>query len=93
MSPSSGFLTYWHFQIPNLILAGLIYLLVARLILSSVLAPDNAIMQPLRAITEPVVKVASALTPRVVPAGVVIVFAIMWLFVARMILTVVGPAG
>jgi hypothetical protein len=37
-------------------------------------------------VTDPVVRTVGAITPRVVPSGLVIVFAIMWLLGARILL-------
>jgi hypothetical protein len=37
-------------------------------------------------VTDPVLSVVGAITPRVVPAGLVVVFAIIWLLVARIVL-------
>jgi hypothetical protein len=43
-------------------------------------------MRVLAAITNPVVKAVGAITPRVVPSALVVVFAIMWLLSARILL-------
>lgn len=82
----SNSLSYWYFYGPSLLLAALIYLLLARLVLSLLLKEENAVMRVLAAITNPVVRTVGAITPRVVPFSLVVVFAIMWLLSARILL-------
>jgi uncharacterized protein YggT (Ycf19 family) len=84
--PSASYLPYWYIQLPNLLLAALIYLLLGRLILAAVLRADNPVMRALAGITDPVVKAVGAVTPRVVPSALVIVFAILWLLSVRILL-------
>jgi hypothetical protein len=84
--PSSSLFSYWYLTLPSLLLAALIYLLIARLILSLFLRAENAVMRVMAAVTDPVVRVVGAVTPRVVPSTLVIVFAIMWLLSARILL-------
>ena len=86
-------LTHWHFYLSNIVLAALIYLLLARLVISLALPADNALARYVRFVTDPLVKPVAALTPRVVPAPIVVGFAITWLLVARIILSVTGPTG
>jgi hypothetical protein len=85
MSPSTGILAHWYYHVPNLILLAMTGLLVLRLLFF----PVSAASPPLRllhALTAPVVGAVGAITPRAVPAPLVIVLAIAWLFVARVIL-------
>jgi uncharacterized membrane protein len=82
----SASLSYWYFHGPGLLLAVLIYLLLARLALSPLLREDHTVMRVLTAVTNPVVRTVGAITPRVVPSGLVVVFAIMWLLSARILL-------
>jgi uncharacterized protein YggT (Ycf19 family) len=84
--PSTSFLSYWYLHVPSLLLAALIYLLLGRLILAPFLRSDSFIMRVLVAVTNPVVRTVRAITPRVVPSPVVVVFAIMWLLSARILL-------
>ena len=86
MTPSQSFVAHWYFHIPNLIMVALMYTLVGRYILSLLLDNDRVIVRVLSSITNPVLKAVGAITPRIVPAGVIIVFAIVWLFVARVAL-------
>jgi hypothetical protein len=84
--PSASTLSYWYLHLPSLLLAALIYLLLGRLILAPFVAADNPFMRVLAAVTNPVVRTVGAITPRVVPAPLVILFAIMWLLSARILL-------
>ena len=47
---------------------------------------DNRLMRLLAVVTDPVVRVVGAITPRVVPSALVILFAVMWLLTARILL-------
>jgi hypothetical protein len=84
--PSASSLSYWYFHGPSLLLAALIYLLLARLVLSLLLNGENPVMRVLAAVTNPVVRTVGAITPRVVPSVLVVVFAIMWLLSVRILL-------
>lgn len=88
MSPTESFATHWYFHIPNLILAALIYTLIGRYILELMFAkkPDAVILTVFRRVTQPVVSAVRAITPAVVPSGLVMVLAIVWLMAARMFL-------
>jgi hypothetical protein len=83
---NANFFTYWYLYLPSLLLAVFIYLLMARLVLSLFLRAENTLMRVLAVVTNPVVKTVGAITPRVVPSPLVIVFAIMWLLSARILL-------
>lgn len=86
MSVGENFFTYWYFHIPNLVLAALIYTLIGRYLLSLFFRKnqDAVMLRVFAAITDPVLKAVRAMTPAVVPNGVVMVFAIAWLMAARM---------
>jgi YggT family protein len=86
MTPSQSFFAHWYFHIPNLILAALTYTLIGRYILSLFLDSDRVIVRVFSTVTDPVLSVVGAITPRVVPSGLVVVFAIIWLLVARIVL-------
>jgi len=86
MTPSQSFVAHWYFHIPNLIMVALMYTLVGRYILALLLDNDSVIVRVLGSVTNPVLKAVGAITPRIVPAGLLIVFAIVWLFVARVAL-------
>jgi uncharacterized protein YggT (Ycf19 family) len=88
MSPTDTFLTYWYFSIPNLILAALIYTLIGRYVLELFFASkrEAVILRVFRSVTDPVVRIVRAVTPRIVPDGLVLVAAIVWLMALRMFL-------
>jgi hypothetical protein len=86
MTPSQNLFAHWYFHIPNLILAALTYATVARGILSAVLREERLIMRVFNGVTNPVLSVVGAITPRIVPFGLLIVFAVVWLLVARIAL-------
>lgn len=88
MTPIDAFFTHWYFHFPNLILAALSYSLIGRYILELLFSkkPDAVILKVFRQITQPVVSGVRAITPAIVPNGLVIVFSVVWLTVARMFL-------
>jgi len=94
MTFGQSLVAHWYYHAPNLLLLALSCLLLARLVLSLVVARDSAslVMRVLEATTNPVLKPVAAITPRVVPGGVVIVFAVIWLLAARMALFVAVTA-
>lgn len=88
MNLSESLFEHWYFHVPNLVLAALIYTLIGRYILELFFAkrPDAVILKVFRQITDPVVRFVRAITPRIVPDGVVVVCAIVWLMALRMFL-------
>lgn len=78
--------THWYLHVPNVILAVLVYLLIARGLLSLVLDQAGPIVRPIRIVTDPILAVVGFITPRMVPAGLVVVFAIVWLSMVRIAL-------
>lgn len=88
MTASDSFLEHWYFHAPNLIAAALLYTLIGRFVLEIIFAkrPDAVILKVFQSVTAPVVGVVRAITPAIVPGGLVIVAAIIWLMVFRMAL-------
>jgi len=88
MSPAESFAAHWYFHAPNLLMAALTYTLIGRYLLELVFAKkrDAVIVTVFRKVTNPVVMLVRAITPAVVPDGLVIVFAIVWLVALRMFL-------
>ena len=86
MSPTQSFLTYWYFHIPNLAMAALVYTLIGRYLLGLFFGPDSeaVILKVFRSITDPVLQGVRVITPALVPNGLVLVFAIVWLIALRM---------
>lgn len=74
------------FDIPNFLLAALMYTLIGRYVLEIVFAkrPDVVILKVFRSVTDPLVRLVRAITPAIVPDGLVVVFTIAWLMAARM---------
>lgn len=86
MTPTESFLEHWWFHVPNLLMAAMIYTLIGRYILELFFGgKDVVIVNVFRSITDPVVKLVRLITPAVVPNGLVIVFALLWLMAARMV--------
>ncbi len=86
MSPTQSFLTYWYFHIPNLALAALVYTLLGRYVLGLFFKADSeaVMLKVFRSITDPILNGVRAITPAVVPNGLVLVFAVLWLIALRM---------
>ena len=79
---------FWLFQIPNLLLAAIMYTLLGRFLLSLVFAPgsEKVIWRVFVQITDPFVKAARYLTPQLVPLNLVVLFAALWTLLARVAL-------
>jgi uncharacterized protein YggT (Ycf19 family) len=83
---ADSFLPNWYFHLPNLAMAALIYTLIGRYLLSLFFKADSqaVILVVFKSITDPILKVVRAITPQIVPNGLIIVFAVVWLMAARM---------
>ncbi len=92
------FFQYWWFHLPNLVLAALMYTMLGRVILTFIFPPDskNYIAVAFARITNPVLRPIRYLTPLAVPPLFVMLLAVVWLFMARvlfyMVLLVTGLA-
>lgn len=86
MTPTQSFFEHWYFHVPNLIMAAMIYTLIGRYLLELLLTrrPDAVILNVFRTMTAPIVGAVRAITPRIAPDGLVVVFAICWLMAARL---------
>ena len=86
MSLQDSFLEHWYYHLPNLAMAAMIYTLAGRWILELLFAkrPDVVILTVFRRITDPVLRLVRTITPRIVPNGLIIVFAMAWLMAARL---------
>lgn len=95
MTPSDALLTHWYYHLPNMVMASLIYTLIGRYVLELLFSKDQdvVILRVFRAVTEPVVKLVRSITPAVVPNGVVVVFAVVWLMAARLFWFLTCVAG
>ena len=92
MNPSSP--VNWYVYGPDIVLAALSYVLIARLLLDLTfgLLGDNLVFRALRSLTNPVVRTVGAITPRAVPDPLVTGCAIVWIFAARIALVQVAAA-
>ena len=81
----SQFLAHWYFQVPNFILAALMYTLIGRALLGLIVGPEsgNYIWRFFCRITDPVVAAVAVATPRAVAPVVVWLFGVVWLFWLR----------
>ncbi len=81
----STLLTHWYFQIPNFILAALMYTLLGRALLGLIVGPDssNYIWRFFCRITDPVVALVAYVTPKAAVPVVVWLFGVVWLFWLR----------
>jgi YggT family protein len=75
----------WFFQVPNYVLAAVMYSLLGRFLLSLFMAPDskNYIFRAFVRITDPILVPVRFITPALVPHMLVIVFAALWTLVLR----------
>jgi hypothetical protein len=78
-------LTQWYFQVPNFILAALMYTLLGRVLLGLFVDPNsqNYIWRFFCRFTDPVVATVALVTPKVAPPVVVWLFGVVWLFWLR----------
>ena len=85
------FFAYWYYALPNYLLAALMYSLLARFLLSLVIGPgsSNYIFRFLVRITDPVVWSVAFVTPQAVPPPLLLLFAIVWILIARFVLFLV----
>lgn len=79
---------FWYYQIPNLILAAVMYTLLGRFLLSLIFKPnsDKVIWRVFTQITDPFVNAVGFITPRVVPLHLLVLLAALWLMLARIAL-------
>lgn len=88
MSASDSLFAHWYFHLPNFLLAAAIYTLIGRYLLSLFFGADSdrVVMRVFRNVTDPILKVVALVTPKIVPRGLLMVFAVIWLLAARMAL-------
>jgi uncharacterized protein YggT (Ycf19 family) len=81
----SANVAFWLYNGPNMVLSILLYMLIGRYILSLFFRPQSelVIWRAFCQVTDPVLNVVRAVTPLVVPAGLVMVFAVFWLLLLR----------
>lgn len=84
MTPSAA---DWLYHGPNLLLAAMLYTLIGRYLLSLLFKPDSdkVIWRVFAQITDPVLGAVRAITPALVPNGLVMIATIFWLVILRML--------
>lgn len=90
VSLDAAFFSHWPYQVSNLVLAALAYTLAARLALALLLGAESpfVIARAVRAVSDPVLAMVGAITPRAVPRGWLPACAIVWLVGLRVVLFV-----
>ena len=85
METSYPILTYWYYHLPNFVLAALMYTLLGRAVLGLIVDADspNYIWRFFCRITDPVVALVAAVTPKAAAPVVVWMFGVVWLFWLR----------
>lgn len=75
----------WYFQVPNFLLAALMYTLLGRALLGLIVGPDspNYIWRFFCRITDPFVALISYVTPKAAAPVVTWLFGVVWLFWLR----------
>lgn len=88
MGTGANLVGSWLFQVPNFILAALMYTLLGRAMLGLVVGLDstNYIWRFFCRITDPVVAAIAVLTPRATAPVVLWLFGVVWLFWLRVAL-------
>jgi len=78
-------LAQWTFQVPNFILAALMYTLLGRVLLGFFVEPNsqNYIWRFFCRLTDPVVSSVALVTPKAAPPVIVWLFGVVWLFWLR----------
>ena len=79
---------FWLFILPNYFLATIMYTLIGRYLLSIFFKADSqlVIWRVFCQLTDPVLGAVRTLTPTVVPPGLVMVLAIVWVIMLRVFL-------
>lgn len=90
MSAGDSLLSHWYFHLPNLVLAALMYTLLGRLLLSLFFPPGSqaVVWRVFCQVTDPVLRLVGAVTPRIAPPPIVLAFAIVWCLFLRMALLI-----
>jgi YggT family protein len=81
---------FWLYQVPNLALAALMYTLLGRFILSLFFPDDSdkVIYKVFRQITQPAVSAVRFVTPAVVHERIVLLLAVVWVLLVRVVVFV-----
>jgi uncharacterized protein YggT (Ycf19 family) len=76
---------YWAFQLPNFVLAALMYTLLGRVLLRLFVEPEspNYIWRFFCRLTDPFLALIAVVTPKAAPPVVLWLFGVVWLFWLR----------
>lgn len=80
--------SYWIYQLPNFVLAVVMYTMLGRVLLGLFVDPDspNYIWRFFCRLTDPVVAVIALVTPKIAPPVILWLFGFVWLFWLRVAL-------
>jgi YggT family protein len=83
-----GLLPFWYFHLPNFILAALMYTLLGRVLLGLIVDADstNYIWRFFCRLTDPVIALVAAVTPKATAPVIISLFGVVWLFWLRVLL-------
>jgi hypothetical protein len=83
--------SFWAYQIPNLLLAMMMYTIIGRFLLSLAFPPDSdrVVWRVFKQITDPAIRATAFVTPANVPERLIYIFAFLWLFTLRIALYIV----
>lgn len=78
---------FWLYNGPNMLLSILLYTLIGRYMLSLVFRPQSelVIWRVFCQVTDPILNAVRAITPRIVAPGLVMIFAVFWLIILRVL--------
>jgi uncharacterized protein YggT (Ycf19 family) len=86
-----SFWSLWYFNVPNFVLAAVMYTMLGRALLGLFVEHDskNYIWRGFRAITDPVLKLIAPITPKATAPVVLWLFGFVWMFWLRVALLLV----
>ncbi|PPD14681.1 MAG: YggT family protein [Methylobacterium sp.] len=78
---------FWLYNGPNMVISILLYTLIGRYMLSLFFRPQSelVIWRVFCQVTDPVLHAVRAITPRIVAPGLVMIFAVFWLIILRIL--------
>lgn len=88
----SGSASFWLFHIPNIVLAAALYTLIGRFLLSLFFRPQSelVIWRVFCQITNPLLHTIRAVTPALVPDGMLYLFGVIWILILRIALLLIA---
>ena len=85
---ASSFWSLWYFNIPNFLLAMVMYTMLGRVLLGLIVEPDskNYIWRGFCAITDPFLSMIALVTPKATAPVIMWLFGFVWMFWLRVAL-------